>query len=68
MPNQKPDKATAPPDSASIVPLETRLENAGQVAVTYTAAPPKGPAAKEIHARRALPEVAPASSDAPTKK
>jgi len=59
MRKQKPDKAVAP---------QIRLESAGQVAVTYSAVPPKGSAAKVIHPRRALPEVAPAPTTAPSKK
>jgi hypothetical protein len=38
---------------------ESPLVNAGQVAVTYTAFPPKGPPDKQIHPRRTLPEVPP---------
>ena len=33
------------------------LPDAGRIAVTYSAVPPKGPPGKEIHPRRKLPEV-----------
>ena len=48
----RPDRATKP---------ESPLVDVGQVAVTYTAQPPKGPPDKEIHPRRKLPEVLPRS-------
>jgi hypothetical protein len=43
---------------------EIRLDSAGQVAVTYSTKPPKGPPDKQIHPRRRLAEV----PDAPPRK
>jgi hypothetical protein len=60
MAKRKPQDPTRPPTT----PPEVRLSNAGQVAVTYSAKPPKGPSNKQIHPRRRLPDV----PDAPPPK
>jgi hypothetical protein len=57
MPSTKPrnpvELSHAVPDQEP----ETRLESAGQFAVTYSAELPMGPPHKEIHPRLRLPEV-----------
>ncbi len=64
MTTEKPAAATTPPANAKKTPAGSRLENAGQVVVQYSPAPPKGPADKDIHPRQPLPEV----PTAPDKK
>ena len=57
MPNKNPDNLKEPPKTVPSEAPETPLENAGKVAVTYGAKPPKGPPNKGIHPRRRLPDV-----------
>ncbi len=63
-PNKKPDNPTEPSNTVPDQAPETRLDNAGQVAVTYSAKPPKGPPNKQIHPRRRLADV----PDAPPRE
>jgi hypothetical protein len=60
----KKSRSTKQPDSDSDQKQEVTLDSAGEVAVTYSANPAKGPSAKQIHPRRRLPDV----PDAPPKK
>jgi hypothetical protein len=62
MVSSKKSTHTKQPDSEQN--QEVTLESSGQVAVTYSANPPKGAPAKQIHPRRRLPDV----PDAPLKK
>jgi hypothetical protein len=64
MVSRKKSTHTKQPDSDSDQNSEVTLDSAGQVAVTYSAKPPEGPPAKQIHPRRRLPNV----PDAPLKK
>ena len=66
VPNKNPDKEPSKtvPDQTP----ETPLDNAGQVAVTYGAKPPKGPPNKQIHPRQRLPDVPDAPPREPDKK
>jgi hypothetical protein len=57
MPSKKPRNPGKPPNPVPDQAPETRLESAGEVAVTYSATPPKGPPDKQIHPRRSLPEI-----------
>jgi hypothetical protein len=57
MPRKKPPNQATPSNAAPGQAPATRLESAGQVAVTYSATPPKGPPDKQIHPRRRLAEV-----------
>ena len=61
MSDQPQDKSAARPDRAAQSDRATKpgspLVDVGQVAVTYSVQPPKGPPDKEIHPRRKLPEV-----------
>jgi len=65
MSDQTRDKSATRPDRGAgpdrTTKPESPLVDVGQVAVTYTAQPPKGPPDKEIHPRRKLPEVPPRS-------
>jgi hypothetical protein len=63
-PTKQPDSASDQKNSTSDQDPEVTLESAGQVAVTYSANPAKGPPAKQIHERRRLPDI----PDAPPKK
>jgi hypothetical protein len=57
VPNKNPDSPREPSKTVPDKTPETPLDNAGQVAVTYGAKPPKGPPNKQIHPRRRLPDV-----------
>jgi hypothetical protein len=60
------DTSAKPPDKAP--DQQSPLVDAGRVAVTYTAVPPKGPPGKEIHPRRPLPAVPPKPQSGPADK
>jgi hypothetical protein len=59
MPNKPQKKVVKQPGKTP--KGELPLRNAGDVEVTYTAVPPKGPPDKQIHPRLKLPEVPPPS-------
>jgi hypothetical protein len=58
MPIKNPDKPAKPTDASDrpALPPGPRLEDAGRVSVSYESTP-KGPADKQIHPRRRLPEI-----------
>jgi hypothetical protein len=64
VPSKKPQSPIKPSNAVPGQAPDARLESAGQVAVTYSATPPKGPPDKQIHPRRRLPEV----PDAPPRQ
>ncbi len=54
-------------DTSTCQANESRLESPGEVVVEHHSIPPKGPADKQIHPRRPLPQV-PESRPKPTQK
>jgi hypothetical protein len=57
VPNKKPHQPKRPTDDDASQAPNVRLDKAGQVAVTYSDKPAKGPPDKQIHPRRRLDDV-----------